>query len=289
MKKLTKVLLGVAGGFAVFGLICMVTAFAMGLTAESFMHMVREGKFVFDATDLFVIKHFEIETKEDVQIIPEEEKEIKSDEWNFYLGEECNSLDIEFAAGTFDIYYDDVEEIQIQHKNIEHLSTKVENGVLKIREELEISISDTKDRNLTVIIPKDWSFEEVDLEMGASLANIDGLKGKEIKITIGAGQANIANIIAEKLEMEVGAGEAEVAELTVDELDLEVGMGQVNIGLNGVQNDYNCSVECGMGNVVVGHHSYGGLGAEHHGENHHATKRIDVECGMGEVQINFKE
>lgn len=294
MKKFTKIMLIVAGAMASVGVTCMVIAFVMGLTTDGLIQMVQDGKFAFDMTDVIVLKQAEITTEEKVQVIADEEVGEKSDEWNDYFGEECNAIDLEFAAGTLEIYYDDVEEIQIQHKNIDHIKAEVKNGVLKIGEELEISINDVEDRSLVVIIPNEMSFDAVDLEIGASLADIDGLNAKDISITIGAGQASISNITADNMELEVGAGEATVANLSVEKMDVEVGMGQVDLGLYGAQTDYDYNVECGMGNVVVGNYSYGGLGVEHHtqshhAQNHHASKLLNVECGMGEVHVKFMQ
>ena len=91
------------------------------------------------------------------------------------------------------------------------------------------------------------------------------------------------------MEMEVGAGEATVSNLEATNLDIEAGLGQVTVEVCGAQIDYNYNVECGMGNVVVGDHSYGGVGAEHHGNNHSAGKIINIECGMGEVVVKFMQ
>lgn len=289
MKKFTKIMLILAGAIACAGAVCMVIAFAMGLTTDGLKQMAKDGKFAFDMTDVFVIKRAEIETKEEIQIITDEEADVKSDEWKYYLGEECNAIDLEFGAGVLDIYYDDVEEIQIQHKNINNLKAEVKNGVLKIGTELEVTIDDADDRSLVIILPRDMQFEEVDLEIAAAQADIDGLMASAISITIGAGQATISNITTDNMELEVGAGEVTVTDLSVEKLDVEAGMGQVNIALNGAQSDYDYNVECGMGNVVVGYQSYGGLGAQHHAKNNHATKSINIECGMGEVHVKFMQ
>ena len=132
-------------------------------------------------------------------------------------------------------------------------------------------------------------FREVDMEIGASKADITDILADEISITVGAGKADISGITARQFELEVGAGEATVAQLSVDELDVNAGSGEVNITLNGVQEDYNYSVECGIGTVVVGENSYSGLGAEKSVKYDGATKRIEVECGIGAVNVKFQK
>lgn len=299
MKKFTKIMLKVAGIVACLGAICMVIAFAMGLTTEGLKQMARDGKFTFDMTDLFVIKRAEIETKEDVQIITEDagvvldasiKVEMNGDERVYTTSESFTNMEIGFGAGVLDVYYDDVEEVEIHEKNIDGFKVNVKNNTLLIGSNLDVdlhNVDDLDNRSLVVIIPTSMAFEDVDLEIGATQADINGLSAKDISVTIGAGQASISNITADNMELEVGAGQATVSNLTAEKIDVEAGLGQVNIELNGLQEDYNYNVECGMGQVVVGQYSYGGLGAEQHTHHSHATKEINVECGMGEVQVKF--
>lgn len=294
MKKFTKVMLIIAGICACIGVICMVTAFAMGLTTSSFLQMAREGKFAFDMTDmsLFKVNKTEIKTEQNLQIVGGEDEDINSnssEEWTFFLDEECDAIDIDFGAGIFQICYDDVDKIQIQHKNIRNLDTKVKNGVLKISTEQEVGIENVQERSLVLVLPNGKQFKEIDLEIAAAKAEIDGLLADEIDITIGAGQANISNTTTKHMEIEVGAGEANLSNLTVENFDIEVGMGQVIAEVNGVRDEYICDIDCAMGSVVVDHHSYHGTHTEHHGKHHSTTKRIIVECGMGNVEIAFQE
>ena len=293
MKKFTNIMLKIAGITAVLGAICMVIAFAMGLTTDRFMQMLRDGRFALAIKDGHIVKYTEEPLNEDVSnsmglFVGENDTET-SDEWQFSLNEDCKSLDVEFGAGVLDIYYDDVEKIQIHHENIKKFKAEVKNGVLKINTELEVYIDDADNRKLVIVLPRDMQFDEVELDIAAALANIDGILAKDVSITIGAGQANVSNITTDYMEMEVGAGAAIVSALDAKEIEAKCGMGQIDLEVIGAQTDYNYDVECGMGNVEVGHHGYGGVGTQHHGDNHEATKHIDVECGMGEVVVKFMQ
>jgi len=283
MKTFTKIMLIIAGVFATVGVICMVVAFAMGLTSEHLVDMVQDGRFSFDEGDLH------ISFGDDTDIDIESNSEMK-DESIYTIKESCHSMDIEFGAGVLDICYDDVEYIQVKQTNIENLKVQVKNEKLYIREEsdIHIDLDDIEDRSLTILIPKDMKFEEVELEIGASKADIKDIISKDISITVGAGQADVSKLTAKEFDLEVGAGQATAVQLDVEKLNVEAGMGQVNIALNGVQEEYNYNVECGIGNVTVGSASYGGLGAEQSIKHEGATKEINVECGIGEVKIKFK-
>ncbi len=234
MKTFTKVMLILAGVLGSIGVICIVAAFAMGLTTTHLWDMVEDGHFSFDASDLGISIGENTTTEQTIN-------------------ETCENMKIDFDAGLLEIYYDDVEEIQIKCKNIPHIEARVKNGTLEIGKKSGINIQwqNNEERRLTIILPKDMQFECVELE-------------------VGAGQANVSSLITQRLEVEVGAGQA-------------------NVELKGVQADYNYYIECGVGNVVVGGTSYAGLGAEQNVKNDGATKEVHVECGVGEVQIKFIE
>jgi len=293
IRKFTNIMLKIAGVVAVLGAVCMVLAFAMGLTTDHFMQMLRDGRFALAIKDGHIIKYTEEPINEgganSIGIVTGESNIEESDEWQFFSNEDCKSLDVEFGAGVLDIHYDDVEDIQIYHENIKQFKAEVKNGVLKINTGHEVYIDDADNRQLVIVLPTDMQFNEVDLDIAAALAHIDGILAKDVSITIGAGQANVSNITTDYMEMEVGAGAAIVSSLDAKEIEAKCGMGQIELEVTGTQNDYSCDVECGMGEVVVGNHSYGGVGTQHHGDKHEATKHIDVECGMGEVSVKFME
>lgn len=293
MKKFTNIMIKIAGVTAVLGVVCMVIAFAMGLTTDRFMQMLRDGRFALTVKDGHIVKYTEEPMKEggsnSIGLVTGESDDEASDEWQFIPAEDFKSLDVEFGAGVLDIHYDDVEDVQIYHENIKQFKAEIKNGVLKINTGQEVYIDDAEDRQLTIILPTDTKFDEVDLEIAAALAHIDGILARDVSITIGAGQANISNTTADVMEIEVGAGAAVVSSLDAKEIEAKCGLGQIDLELTGAQADYKCDVECGMGEVVVGNHSYGGIGTQHHGENHEVSKHIDVECGMGEVTVKFME
>lgn len=293
MKKFTNIMLKIAGVTAVLGVVCMVIAFAMGLTTDHFMQMLRDGRFALVIKNGQIVKYTEDSINEDVSnsigVVNGESDKDASDEWQFFLNEDCESLDVDFGAGVLDIHYDDVENIQIYHENIKQFKAEVKNGVLKINTGHEVYIDDADDRQLVIILPREMQLDEVDLDIAAAFAHIDGIQAQNISITIGAGQANVSNITADEIQVEVGAGQASVSTLDAKEIEAKCGMGQINLEVAGTQSDYNYDVECGMGNVEVGHHGYGGVGSQHHGDNHEAVRHIDVECGMGEVTVKFME
>ncbi len=292
MKKFTRVMLILSGVLATIGLVCMLVAFGMGLTTDTLGRIFRDGRFSFDSGDLKI--SFGEDTEEDLSGDFESGITITegtTGEVTYHVEELCQNVDIEFGAGLLTVYYADVENIQITKKNIPNLKVKVKNGKLVIREENEINVDldDIEDRSLCIILPSNTEFEEVDLEIGASKADIHDILAKEISINVGAGEAEISHVTTGTFDLEVGAGQATVAQLTVDKLNVEAGIGQATIAVNGVEEEYNYAVECGIGRVEIGSYSYGGLGAMKSVYNHELTKEINAECGIGEIIVKFIE
>lgn len=249
MKRFTKITLIIATVMAVIGVGCMVASFAMGLTVESFSNMVADGKFNFTFINEKILR-----TKESKSTI--------------MIDEECQNLDVEFGAGVLEIYYDDVEQIQIEQKNVPDFKAHVEKKTLHI--EGETKNSSNSNSSIVIVLPRNMEFEKVDLEIGASKANIN-------------------DVIAKDFAVEVGAGEAAILNLDVKDLDVATGVGKVTMQLVGKESDYNYNIECGIGSIKVGGNSYGGLGTEQRISNPGANRSMDVECGIGEIQIRFAE
>ena len=237
------------------GIICMIIACSMGLNWNLFSNMVQDGKFSYHFGNGF---HFGITNNSD-GLSNMESLEIK---------EICKNLDIEFGAGSLEICYDDVEYILIEPDCVNHFSAYVEDNTLYVEGGLDVNTG--SNATLTITLPNDMTFKTIDLEIGASKASASGLA-------------------ADELIIEVGAGSAEFTELDVQTLDAEVGVGELTVEAVGKESDYSYSLECGIGTVSIGDNTYSGVGTSHNIEQPSATRFIDIECGIGKVEIEFTE
>lgn len=150
--------------------------------------------------------------------------------------------------------------------------------------------------------------DNIDIEFGAGVCNVDELKADKISLSVGAGQANIETLTAREAELEVGAGELVVRDADVTgNMDLDIGMGNAeiygtitgdmdadcNMGnltmqLTGLEEDHSYYVDCAMGSVTVGGHTYAAIGdsVEWGSQN---RSRFSIDCAMGNVTIIFDE
>jgi len=287
LKLFTKIALGIAGFFASVAVICAVIAFASGFTWTDFQTMVRDGKFNIGPEDGLQIH---LLGENDIDIDIDFGKKHHEDGTHYEVQEitgKCTKIDLEYGAGRLEIYYTNTTHITVEQDGVTGFSMEQEGDTLSI--EGGLTVTGSSDASLIICIPEGMTFKEVDLEVGASVADIADLCADNISITVGAGQATISNIQADTMELEVGAGQAVVKNLLVEELDVEAGVGEVDIEIAGAEKDYNYNIECGIGDVNVGKKSYGGLGAEQTVSNPGATKQMDIECGIGKVIIKFIE
>lgn len=283
MKLFTKIALGVAGFFASIAVICLLVAFTLGFRWTDFQRMMYEGKFKFGPEDGF--SFFEDED-ENTGVHYGEEHYSGSDKV-CEIPHECTRIFVEYGAGRLDISYGDVSYVQIVQENVPDFSVTSSDVDKTLYIEGGLEINGDADASLEIILPRNTQLEVMDLEIGASKAKIYDLAAKECSIVVGAGQAELSDICVDKLNLEVGAGQAEVKNLSVQELDVEAGVGQVDIEIAGAETDYNYNVECGIGKVVVGNRSFGGVGAEQNITNIGASHHMNIGCGIGQVDVHF--
>ena len=289
MKRFIKIALGIAGFFGCVAVVCMVIALVMGFTVDDFQVMVREGKFAFKPIDGVQLHFFD---EDDVIVDNDAHHEDNHHDSN--AGESqsdvlhaCSKIYVEYGAGILKIEYADVENVQVIEKNVKKFSVTTSEVDETVHVSGGIDVSNNSDSELTILIPRGTKLEELNLKIGASYATLEGIEADEMDVTVGAGEAQLSNLNARYFDLEVGAGYAKLTSLKVGSMDVEVGVGEVDIEIAGAEQEYNYSVECGIGEVTIGSHSYSGLGAEENVRNPDATKEMDIECGIGKVSVRF--
>ena len=252
MKKLTKIALIIAAIVGVIGICCLIGAASMGLTWGTFTDMVEDGKLSFGTGEMWSSV---IDGKSDGSLVE--------------VDEVFGSLDVELGAGKLEIYYDDVEKVQVEQEETPGFQCYVEGGTLHVEGGQRLGVNNNRAR-IVIRIPRNYSFAEFDLEVGAGEATVDG-------------------VIANEASIDVGAGEAKITNLDAKEIDAGADVGELYIQLVGKQEDYSYNLECDIGAVQIGEESYTGLGTEKKIKNPDAKRFLEADCNIGEVQIDFTE
>lgn len=224
-----------------------------------------------------------------------------SDETTTYeITSEIHSLDVEISSADFKI--ENADEFSVV-SNLKYLSVTEVNGVLSIVDNSRGNKS-YKNAMLTIYIPSNIVFNEVDLEIGAASLTIDSLSTSTAELSLGAGDVEIESINASSsVEIEGGTGEITIANGTLNNLSLELGTGEMNltgailgnsslefgvgesnVTLIGNREDYRLDVEKSVGSITIDGESINGSYVSGNGQN-----RIEIEGGVGSINVTFQE
>ncbi|ONI38588.1 hypothetical protein AN396_10360 [Candidatus Epulonipiscium fishelsonii] len=176
---------------------------------------------------------------------------------------------------------------------------KVENDTLFIKHEPEkdddkwftlFKEIDANKIDLKIYIPRDTNSNEVDIEnldaeMGMGDLTIEDMVINNLEVECGMGDFISKNITSYNTNIEGGMGEIELEGDFAGHVEIEAGMGDVSVTTNREYNDYNFRIEKGFGDVDINNRDYGFFGGNIN-ENGNGKYVMDVEMGMGDIEIN---
>lgn len=139
---------------------------------------------------------------------------------------------------------------------------------------------------ITVTIPGNMAFDEIELNMKAGKLKADQIRTKNLEVNAGAGEVNILEFQAEEAEFVCGAGSVTASGDAGKKLEADCGVGELLLNLKGVKEDYNYDLECGIGEIRCADESYSGFGKDYTIDNH-AAKNMEIECGIGQITVKY--
>ena len=95
------------------------------------------------------------------------------------------------------------------------------------------------------------------------------------------------NITAANCDLQVGAGTIDIDRIDVQNLNADCGAGEIDMVVTGKEKDYNYDLSCGMGEINLEDSEYSGIGIEKNISNEGARKDMVLECGRGEIDVEF--
>lgn len=192
-------------------------------------------------------------------------------------------------------------------KQGDNLSIKTNNKYIKYNQDGKRLVikedknwfSNKDEKDLIIIVPSHYQFDEVLIDNGAGQINIDTLTTKKLNFELGAGKVTISNLIVlDETIIEGGAGEIIISDAHLNNLNLDIGIGKVTIKskitgiseinagigsleLNLIGNDYKIKTEKGIGSIKINdvdanNNSYYGNG----------TNNLNISGGIGNIKIN---
>lgn len=164
------------------------------------------------------------------------------DDSSYIIDEEIFSIDVEVAGCKLIIQKGKQFKIETNNKYVDY---NVKNGKLKVEEKKHF----INDSDYEVVISIPYDLDELSIESGAGIVEINGIFVNDLDFDLGAGKTIINNLVVSKNgDIESGAGEVEINNSTITNLDLDMGVGRVYINSMLLGNN---KIEAGIGELEL--------------------------------------
>lgn len=213
------------------------------------------------------------------------------------FSEEVRSLELEIGAADIHIVVGDVFRGETDNPYIE---VTERGGRLTIREKSHIA--DLEGSNLTIYIPRDRSFQEVDVTTGAGRIQVEFLNCEKLELDLGAGQAVIEDMTVtadadvdggagqilinngqfHNLSFDMGVGETVITAALTGKTDLSAGVGALRMTVLGSKEDYTIHADQGIGRILID-----GTSCSDDSRIGTGPNRIELDGGIGDIQLDF--
>lgn len=264
MKKGWKIFWTVIISLTGAGVVFCIIALCLGVTFSQFEKAYPNGIGIIRKNYV----SFEEDWDDDDDDEPEETENVVSGETfsnveNLKL--DIGASEVQIKTGTDDKIHVDDSRMKTEDAVQKRLSD--DRKTLEITTKMRSSFDFKNVRNvkgtLVIYLPRDYKFDQVDMEYGAVTAEIDGLNAKSLKIESGASGCTIKNADIEELDVETGAGSLDFYGTVEKEVDIDCGAGSVTLNLEGKVEDYNYELDSSAGSVEIGEDiDLGGLSTE---------------------------
>lgn len=205
-------------------------------------------------------------------------------EFDESYGTDVKTLDIE--AALMDVIITEGSEFRIKYDGAKEFMPECNfsSGSGKLTVKQKTNIKPNKGMNyeskLTIEIPKDHELESFELEL--SMGNVEGntLRSKRTKISDNLGNITFKTVSSGEIDIEANLGDVTLDKCSADEIDITASLGNVRVGIDGDVSDYSVEAEASLGTIEIG-----GVKYEKSFEQKGGSKKIEIECSLGNVEV----
>ena len=322
MKHFIKFALILSLVLVILGSICCTVSFGIGFNYSDFWQDVEEGKYSFGPISEVgeAIWRNGDNWRDDGVNWKSASTNEYAFPWNGEGDERITGLDLDVYYGKVRMEESNSNEVQVivEYRKKNH-RRKVEayndGGTLKIEETGSKRSRNNDSTRITIGIPSEMMEEEhileaISLKQDAGAIYTDmPLKAEKISIKVnageclayekltalrefsadvGVGEIDLQAVEAPEVTLNADVGQIDTETITADDLYIDCGIGSIDAQVCGKEQDYNYEVSCGIGEVACGDSTYSGIGSKREVDNH-ATKEMEIDCGIGNVIVNFSD
>lgn len=322
MKKFTKGALILTLAIVVVGCAFCAIGFGVGFRYGTIREMAKEGIFSIRGN----IWDWDDDSEEDYDSDYDNDSELEAHDSIYWQDAKTETFDFTkqgIENLDLDIYYGEVlieESADVDHIKVtvkykkENHKRSIEshmNGTTLVLEETgRKGYRGWDNIQLTIQIPAGMEFNEVNLKNRAGiiavntpiLANLIDIQvdagecevnqkltvKEELRATVGAGELNMGELETELLFLKAEVGGISTGVTQAKEVTIDCSVGSVDTTMAGSETDYSYSVECGVGDIEIGHNSYSGLSTSKEVVNS-GDGYMEISCGVGEVNVSFRQ
>lgn len=187
--------------------------------------------------------------------------------------EQVRGLELEIGSGEVEIAVSEEKEISIFHNGgFRDYEASLDNGIYEIEASAgkrNVMGNGSHEHKITILVPREMMLDSLEVSLGAGSVKTDGLT-------------------VEHLSAEVGAGAFQYEGSILGNASLECGAGEMCLHLQGKPEGYNYKLACGIGELMVNEEIYSGLAGIHEISNG-VSNTIELECGVGKIELNIEE
>lgn len=298
MKNITKVCILLSGIFLVLGAACITAGAFLGVTPSQLVHQSSyTDRFFTNKTPLFITG-------------------TASEESHTFT--DVESLDLEVSMCDLTIYQHELDHIALTAQNVNsHFSCRQEGNTLVVKDDRPSSTKQNSmdDALKLILYLPQKEMDEISMEVSLGEIFIEQMNAYTIDIECDLGSFQAEDLICRELQFENNIGEVRFGQLQVSdsakictdtgdiELDLfegpslhtDCGIGNTVITASGAETDYNYKIDSQMGDSYVNHHHHthrddlDDIPDNTLTKDHHAGKNIEIQCGLGNITLNFTE
>lgn len=270
MKKFTKICLILAAVFTVIGLGVLGSGVALGASSGSIERELSGNHLWNKVSGQFYDNWHGNWFDDDEDWDYDDFEDYEEDGYETYVFSDIETLKVDVKRSA--IYVEESEDAKLRvavNDISDHHPVKVKNS----GNEVSIASESREDRDseIYIYLPEDKKMKYIQINCGGSYMTLDDIKTQRLDVTLGAGELETDGSIE--------------ADLT----NLSVGAGAIYATMEESKEDYNYSVTCGAGSVDIEGDDYSGIASEKKIENDNARYKLNVECGVGVVELDFEK
>ncbi len=212
-------------------------------------------------------------------------------EWNgsmetIELTEKAKVIDIDGERVDINIEEKEIESIEIEvSENIKSYANPEGNTIKVDLDGKRWKYNECG--RIDIFLPKDYELDELKIDLGVGKLDVQGILATELDIEVGVGEGKLENVQATNIEGNVSVGSLEISGDFTGDVKLECGVGDLMFSDEASLDEFHRVVEIGLGSVDINGEKH--MGSMSTSESAKGARLLEVECGLGRVEIELEE